>query len=237
VSGSPAGRRFAGRTRDLGYLHGPRLMSFLRKALVRLRHRHATIAFGRGTFLGPGSNVRIPDHATLILGDGVELRRDVTLEVGEGGKLMIGPGTRLTYGVVIQCGTTIEIGSECVFAHGVTIVDGSHRFRGPEPVLDQGYDFRPLSIGDAAAVMASATVIASLGTHAFVGANAVVTRDVPAYSLAVGVPARVVEYFGPEPGAGADPPSSSSTIGETAPSLPGSLSASAQASRKSGASS
>ena len=45
--------------------------------------------------------------------------------------------------------------------------------------------------------MAQATVIASLGEHCFVGANAAVTRDVPPYSLAVGAPARVIETFGP----------------------------------------
>lgn len=186
-----------GLARELAYVRGPALASAVRKAWVRLRNPNSTIRFGRGSYLGPGFTFRAPDGATLIVGEAVEFRRDVRIEIGAGGTVTIGAATRLTYGVVIQCGTTIEIGERCIFAHAVTIVDGNHRFRDPAvPVLDQGYDHRPLTIGDDAAAMAKATIIASLGERAFVGANAVVTRAVPAYSLAVGVPARVVETFG-----------------------------------------
>ncbi|HEY8000838.1 MAG TPA: acyltransferase [Solirubrobacterales bacterium] len=186
--------------RDLGYLHGPRLTSAIRKAWVRARHPHGRIEFGRGVYLGPGFRLRMPSDGSLIVGDSVEFRSGCCVEIAPGATVRIGSGTRFTYDVVIQCGTTIEIGERCVFAHGVTIVDGSHRFRDPTvPMLDQGFDFRPLSIGDDAAAMAKATVIASLGEHAFVGAGAVVTREIPAYSLAVGVPARPIDYFGPEP--------------------------------------
>jgi acetyltransferase-like isoleucine patch superfamily enzyme len=38
---------------------------------------------------------------------------------------------------------------------------------------------------------------ATIGDRAFIGANSVVTRDIPAFSLAVGAPAKVVDYFGP----------------------------------------
>jgi acetyltransferase-like isoleucine patch superfamily enzyme len=186
--------------RDLGYVYGPRLRSAIRKAWVRARHPHARIEFGRGVYLGPGFRLHMPSDGSLIVGDSVEFRSGCCVEIAPGATLKIGLGTRFTYNVVIQCGTTIEIGERCVFAHAVTIADGSHRFRDPTvPMLEQGFDFRPLSIGDDAAAMAKATVIASLGERAFVGAGAVVTRNIPAYSLAVGVPARPIHYFGPEP--------------------------------------
>ena len=77
-------------------------------------------------------------------------------------------------------------------------MDGSHRFRDRErPMLDQGYDFRPSKIADHVAVMAKATVIARHRRATFVGAGAVVTRPVPSLCLAAGVPARVIDYFGP----------------------------------------
>ena len=83
-------------------------------------------------------------------------------------------------------------------AQAALIVDGSHRFRDPdEGMLAQGYDYRPIRIGDRAAIMAKATVIADVGEGAFVAAGAVVTHPVPPYCLAAGVPARIVEYFGP----------------------------------------
>ncbi len=221
--------------RELGYFRGPRLASWLRKRWLLLRHPHARIELGRHVYLGPGFSLHVPHDATVIVGDGVEFRRNFRAEVAGGGRLAIGAGTRFAYDVVIQCGTTIEIGERCLFAHGVTIVDGSHRFRDPElPLLEQGYDFRPITIGDDAAAMAKATVIAPLGERAFVGANSVVTRAVAPYTLAVGAPARAIDYFGPEPEPGG---SSSPTSGASGAADAGAASASAQAARKSGASS
>jgi len=45
--------------------------------------------------------------------------------------------------------------------------------------------------------------MAECGTRAFVGASAVVTKPVPPYTVAVGAPARPIEYFGPP---GGEPP-------------------------------
>jgi acetyltransferase-like isoleucine patch superfamily enzyme len=41
------------------------------------------------------------------------------------------------------------------------------------------------------------TIIANIGTRAVIGANSVVTRDIPPYCVAGGTPARVLDYFGP----------------------------------------
>jgi acetyltransferase-like isoleucine patch superfamily enzyme len=42
--------------------------------------------------------------------------------------------------------------------------------------------------------------MADVGTRAFIGANSVVSKPIPPYTIAVGAPARPIEYFGP-PGA------------------------------------
>jgi len=78
------------------------------------------------------------------------------------------------------------------------VVDGNHRYREiDKPMLEQGYDFRPLTIGDDVTTTTKCTIINSIGTRAFIGANAVVTRPIPPYTVAVGVPAQVIDYFGP----------------------------------------
>ena len=185
--------------RRIGYVWGPRLMSALRKRWVLLRHPHADVRFGDHVYLGPGFSLHMPKGGTFIADDGVEFRRDFRAEIASGGRLEIGVGSVFTYGVVIQCSTTIAIGERCVFAQSVMLVDGSHRFRDPEtPMLAQGYDFRPIRVGDDAAVMAKCTVIADVGERAFVGANSVVSRPVPPFTVAAGAPARPIDYFGPE---------------------------------------
>jgi acetyltransferase-like isoleucine patch superfamily enzyme len=109
-----------------------------------------------------------------------------------------------TYDVLMQCATSIEIGERCMFGQSTMVVDGNHRFRDLDrPMLDQGYDFRPITIADDATITTKCTIIADVGTRAFVGANTVVTRDVPPYCVMAGAPARVIDYFGPP---GQEPP-------------------------------
>ena len=112
--------------------------------------------------------------------------------------MIIGSDTSFTYSVVIQCSTTIEIGERCTFAQSAILLDGQHRFRDlTRPMREQGFDFQPVRIHDDASIMSKCTVMADVGERAFVGANAVVTKPIPAFTVAVGVPARPIDYFGP----------------------------------------
>jgi acetyltransferase-like isoleucine patch superfamily enzyme len=127
-----------------------------------------------------------------------DFRRDFYLEIHGEGVVDIGPQTTFTSASVVQISTSLTIGARCVFGNGILIADGNHRFKDhTKHLLDQGYDHTPITIGDGAVVMSKCTVIASIGKGAVVGANSVVTQAIPDYCLAVGSPARVVEYFGP----------------------------------------
>lgn len=183
---------------QIGYEKGPLLMSWLRKRWVLLRHPHATIRFGRGVYLGPGFSLSIPDEGSFIVGDDVEFRRDFRAEISGSGRVTVGSGSHFTYSVLIQCTTTIDIGERCMFGQTTILLDGQHRFRDvTRPMLEQGYDFTPLVIADDAVITSKCTVMASVGRRAVVGANSVVSRPIPSYSVAVGAPARVIERFGP----------------------------------------
>jgi acetyltransferase-like isoleucine patch superfamily enzyme len=182
----------------LGYVHGPRVMSWLRQRWVQLRHPHATIRFGRNVYLGPGFSLDIPGPGTFIVGDDVEFRRDFRAEISGTGRITIGNASHFTYAVVIQCTTTIEIGERTMFGQSTILMDGQHRFRDyTRPMLEQGYDFHEITIEDDATITTKCTIMADVGRHAFVGANSVVTKPVPAYTLVVGAPARPIDYYGP----------------------------------------
>jgi len=115
----------------------------------------------------------------------------------------------------MQCGKSIQIGERVMFGQCTLVVDGNHRFRDlTKPMLEQGYDFRPLKIEDDATITTKCTIINDIGTRAFVGANSVVSKPVPAYCVAVGSPARPIEYFGPP---GQEPPGWEPPDGDRAP--------------------
>jgi acetyltransferase-like isoleucine patch superfamily enzyme len=182
----------------VGYVHGPRFMSWLRKRRVLVTNPHADIRFGRDVHIGPGFSLHIPDNGTFIVGDRTEFRRGFRAEVSGNGRITFGTDCHMTYYVLMQCSTSIDIGDHCQFGQSTIVLDGQHRFRDlSRPMLEQGYDFSPLKIEDHATVTTKCTIMADLGKRCFVGANAVVTKPIPAYTVAVGAPARPVDYFGP----------------------------------------
>jgi acetyltransferase-like isoleucine patch superfamily enzyme len=175
----------------------PPLLSRLRRRLLVLRHPHATIVFEGPVRIGPGFSLHMPGKSTLIVGPNVEFRRGCHLEIEHGAEVRIGAGTQLTYDVLIQCTHRIEIGERCLFANGSSVVDSRHRYRERDLDVSRGLDFWPVRIGDGVWVSSKATVAADVGDRAVVAAHAVVTKPVPAWTLAGGVPARVIEDFGP----------------------------------------
>lgn len=182
----------------LGYRRGPRLMSTLRRWWVLARNPHADIRFEGAVYLGPGFSLHMPHGGTFIVGHGVEFRRRFRAELGPNARISIGAGSYLTYDVIISCDTSIDIGERCGIAQCTYIADGSHRYRDLEvPFLKQGYDYRAIRIEDDAQIHSKCTIVNNIGTRSVIGANAVVSRAIPPYCLAAGVPARVVDYFGP----------------------------------------
>jgi acetyltransferase-like isoleucine patch superfamily enzyme len=183
--------------RKLTYAWGPRIASAARKRWLILRHPHVDIRFEGPVYLGPGFSLFCPEGGTFHVGPWVEFRRGFRCEL-HGGEVRIGGGTVFTYYVLLQCSGTIDIGERCMFGQSTIVVDGNHRFRDlTKPMLAQGYDLRPIRIGDDATITTKCTIIADVGERAFVGANSVVTKDVPPYTVVAGVPAKVIEEFGP----------------------------------------
>jgi acetyltransferase-like isoleucine patch superfamily enzyme len=167
--------------------------------MVLLTHGHMDISIAKGVVMGPRFDIWAPAPATLQVGQGCEFRRDFIIEISPGGSVTMADQVIFTAAALIQISTTLQIGKRAVFGQSVMIADGNHKFRDhTKHLLDQGYDFRPIVIGDNAVVTSKCTILNSIGTGAVIGANSVVTEPIPPYCLAVGAPARVVDYFGPE---------------------------------------
>lgn len=191
--------------RRAGYLWGPRLASWARRRWLLLRHPHVDIRFEGPVYLGPRFSLHAPHGGSFHVGPGVEFRRGFRAELaGPEARVVIGAGSYLTYDVIIACSSSVEIGERCGLAQSTFVADGHHRYRDLDsPFLAQGYELQPIRIEDDAQIHSKCTIVADVGRRAVIGANAVVTRPVPAYTLAAGVPARPIDYFGPP---GGEPP-------------------------------
>ena len=181
------------------YVVAERMLSELKRATLLATHRHARVEFRGPVYLGRGFQLLMPNGGSFIVGAGVEFRRDFVCEIQGDGRVEIGDGAIFTYGCVIQCSTSVEVGPGAMIGQHCQIVDGNHRYRDPNvPFLEQGYDFRPIRIGAQAAILSKCTIIADVGERAVVAAHSVVTKPVPPFSLAGGIPAKVLERYGPD---------------------------------------
>jgi acetyltransferase-like isoleucine patch superfamily enzyme len=141
------------------------------------------IHLGDGCVIGP--------YTTLSAGVSPEQVLDGTV-VRIGDRCVIGKGS----GVVGH--RRIEIGDDVWTGHHVYVSDANHGYVDPDqPVGKQFAAPRPVRIGSGSWLGHGALVLggATIGEHVVVGAGAVVTGDLPDYSVAVGNPARVIRRY------------------------------------------
>jgi acetyltransferase-like isoleucine patch superfamily enzyme len=154
--------------------------------------------------------VRWPVHGNVLealregrlqVGPGVLFEPGVWITAPDSARVHIGAGCFLNLGVMVAAAELVEIGEHCMFANGCFVTDSSHRFDDPEkPVTWQGFSSKgPTRIGDNVWCGANVVVTSgvSIGERSVIGANSVVTSDLPPFSVAAGAPAKVlkkVEY-------------------------------------------
>jgi acetyltransferase-like isoleucine patch superfamily enzyme len=162
---------------------------------VVLRHPHK---------IHIGDNVVIDDNCLLDakgdtnrgirIGSGVFVGRNTILSC-KNGDIEIADGANIGFNCELFSASRVRIGAGTLLAAYTYIIGGDHDFSDPSAsILDQGRKSEGVLVGEGAWIGAGAKVLdgVSVGDKAIVGAGAVVTRDVPAQAVAVGIPAKVV---------------------------------------------
>lgn len=173
---------------------------------------------GKGVIFGKGIVIRHPQRMTLgdrvaiddyglldasgagnegmILGDDVVISRNCVIQ-GKTGPVVIGNKTDIGCNAIIGSTAGIFIGNSVLIAANCYIGGGRYVSDRLEiPMMEQGvYSKGPLVIGNDVWLGAGATVLdgVQIGKGSIVGAGAVVTKNLPDYAVAVGVPAKVVK--------------------------------------------
>ena len=164
---------------------------------------HAHFARRRAFCRGPvhGNVLEAFDAGRLEVGEGTLLEPGVWITCPGDARVRIGEGCFLNLGVMVAAHTLVEIGDHCMFANGCFVTDANHRFDDPDkPVTWQGFSTKgPTRIGDNVWCGANVVVTSgvTVGRRCVIGANSVVTQDLPDFSIAAGSPAKVlkrVEY-------------------------------------------
>jgi UDP-2-acetamido-3-amino-2,3-dideoxy-glucuronate N-acetyltransferase len=150
-------------------------------------------------------------HETAIVDDGAQIGEDSRVwhfvQVCRGAK--IGKGVSLGQNVFV--GNRVVIGDQCKIQNNVSVYDNVFLeegvFCGPSMVFTNVYNprslierkdqYRDTLVKKGATLGANCTIVCgvTIGAYAFVGAGAVVNKDIPAYALMVGVPAKQIGWM------------------------------------------
>ncbi len=182
----------------------PLISSITRKARKFLFNIFYSRRFG---YFGKGVSIHSPLHIygeeNISVGDNTLIQYKSWLAaVPHTGasrcELKIGKGCVIGHFNEIYATESIVIEDKVLTADRVYISDNLHTYENPDiPVMDQPVkQIGTVRIGEGSWLGVGVVVLgANIGKHCVIGANSVVTKDIPDYCVAVGVPARVIRRF------------------------------------------
>lgn len=152
-------------------------------------YQHASAIVDEGAQIGEGSRVWHFVHVCggARIGNGVSLGQNVFV----GNKVIIGDRCKIQNNVSVYDDVTLEEGVFCGPSMVFTNVYN------PRSLIERKNEYRNTLVKKGATLGANCTIVCgiTIGEFAFVGAGAVVNKDVPAYALMVGVPARQIGWM------------------------------------------
>ncbi len=145
---------------------------------------HPSSIIDPGARIGAGTQIWHFSHIMpeAVIGENCVIGQNVFVgnKVRIGNRVKVQNNVSLYEGVI--CEDEVFIGPSAVFTNVIN----------PRSAIERKNEFKTTRIGKGATIGANATIICgiTIGTYAFIGAGAVVTKDVPAYALLTGNPAR-----------------------------------------------
>jgi acetyltransferase-like isoleucine patch superfamily enzyme len=174
--------------------------------------------FGKGVSITHSCDILRSIAADIAIDDRVYLAPDVWLNVvpgpsGPEPKIALGKGCGIGRRSMISARNQIVLEESVLFAPGVLVMDHNHEFSDiSRPIIDQGVTEggrvrieKNCWLGFGAVVLCGAGQL-TVGRNSVIGANCVVTRSVPPYSIMAGNPAKIIKTYDQRSGKWIKPP-------------------------------
>jgi UDP-2-acetamido-3-amino-2,3-dideoxy-glucuronate N-acetyltransferase len=145
---------------------------------------HPTAVIDEGCKIGDGTRIWHFSHIMpgCVIGNSCNIGQNVVIspEVVLGNNVKVQNNVSLYTGVI--CDDDVFLGPSCVFTNVIN----------PRSAVNRRNEYAATRVGKGASIGANATIVCgnNIGEYAFIGAGAVVTKEVPAYALIIGNPGR-----------------------------------------------
>lgn len=145
------------------------------------------VRLGAGTLVGDDVRFMLKGGEVLA-GERTQIRHGCTLNVS--GRLELHDGCAISYGCFIHCADSVVLEPLAGLAELCTVADSAHYFTTPDVWFYDNVRTRPVRIGANTWLCPRVSVASgvTIGSHAIVAANSLVTKDVPEGHVASGVP-------------------------------------------------
>jgi acetyltransferase-like isoleucine patch superfamily enzyme len=156
------------------------------RLMARVRNMDASVQCD-----GP---VTVGGTAAITIGSRCRIGAATELQTNEGGSIVLGSDVRINRGCTIVSYSNVTIGNFAILGEYVTIRDANHGMKTHKPIRYQPHVAEPIAIGSDVWIGRGACILpgVTIGRGAVIGANSVVTHDIPEFSIAAGIPAQVI---------------------------------------------
>lgn len=151
---------------------------------------------GRKAKIYEGVRIVCNHSDAISIGDNVRILRNVTISTSESGKVSIGNNVHIGESTIIYSYQEITIKDNVIIGPHNIIVDVDHIYQDVDvPINKQGYNAKRVLIEDDVWVSSHCCIIKGvvIAEGSVIGAGSVVNKDIPHYSVACGVPAKVIK--------------------------------------------
>lgn len=152
---------------------------------------------GHGVVIKHNAEFWLTDNAVLEIGDNCTIQNFAFFQLTKPNpRVIIGDNCVIGRHCMITAKNIVRLGNNVLIGAYVQIIDHNHGMAAGIPIREQPAEIGEVVIGNDVWIGAGAKILANvhIGDGSVIGTNAVVTKDIPANAIAVGVPARVIRF-------------------------------------------